>query len=111
MNFANFDFLPPTCFVCKGILKPDMVFFNEPIPHFAKTRSFAEAEKSDVFIIIGTNAEVYPANEIPVAAKGSGAIIIEINIKESHFTNTITDIFLQGKATEVLGEIGRLLYL
>ncbi len=111
MNFADFNFLPPTCFVCKGILKPDMVFFNEPIPHFAKTRSFAEAEKSDVFIIIGTNAEVYPANEIPVVAKDSGATIIEINIKESHFTNTITDIFLQGKATEVLGRIGELLYL
>ena len=111
MNFADFDFLPPTCFVCKGILKPDMVFFNEPIPHFAKTRSFAEAKKSDVFIIIGTNAEVYPANEIPVSAKESGATIIEINIKESHFTNTITDIFLKGKATEVLGEIGELLYL
>jgi NAD-dependent deacetylase len=111
INFADFNFLPPTCFVCKGILKPDMVFFNEPIPQFAKSRSFAESEKSDVFIIVGANAEVYPANEIPVAAKNSGATIIEVNIKETHFTNSITDVFLKGKATEVFGRIGELLYL
>jgi len=111
IGFADLNFLPPTCYICKGILKPDMVFFNEPIPQFAQTRSFAEAEKSDVFIIIGTNAEVYPANEIPVAAKKGGATIIEVNIQESHFTNMITDIFLPGKAKEVLGRIGEKLYL
>jgi len=25
-SFADLNFLPPTCFICKGILKPDMVF-------------------------------------------------------------------------------------
>ncbi len=111
LNFANFDFLPPTCYVCKGILKPDMVFFNEPIPHFAKKRSFEQAEKADVFIIIGTNAEVFPANTIPVKAKETGAKIIEINIEPSQFTESITDIFLNGKATEVMSALGALLYL
>lgn len=111
LSFANFDFLPPTCFVCKGILKPDIVFFNEPIPHLAKKRSFEEAEKSDVFLIIGTNAEVYPANLIPVKAKAAGATLIEINVKPSHFTHTITDVYLEGKATEVMAKLGELLYL
>ena len=32
MSFADLNYLPPTCYICKGILKPDMVFFNEPIP-------------------------------------------------------------------------------
>lgn len=111
MSFTDLNYLPPTCFVCKGILKPDMVFFNEPIPAFAKKRSFEEAEKADVFIIIGTNAEVLPAANIPVKAKEHGAKIIEININPSHFTNSITDIFLEMKATEALKEIGKLLYL
>lgn len=111
LGFADFNYLPPTCFVCKGILKPDMVFFNEPIPHFAKTRSFEEAEKADVFLIIGANAEVYPANAIPLAAKKHDAIIIEININESHFTNHITDIFLQGTSSEIMTKIGELLYV
>jgi NAD-dependent deacetylase len=111
MSFADMNFLPPTCFICKGILKPDIVFFNEAIPHFAKKHSFEEAAKADVLIIIGTNAEVLPAAKIPEVAKENGAKIIEINIKPSHFTETITDIFLEMKATEAMKEIGKLLYL
>lgn len=111
ISFANLNYLPPTCYICKGILKPDMVFFNEPIPTFAKMRSFEEAQKCDVLLIIGTNAEVLPAADIPVKAKANGAKIIEINIKPSHFTNTITDVFIELKATEAMTELGRLLYL
>jgi len=111
MSFADLNYLPPTCFICKGILKPDMVFFNEPIPPFAKKRSFEEAEKADLMIIIGTNAEVLPAANIPVVAKEHGAKIIEINIEETHFTREITDIFLKGKASEIMKCIGELLYL
>lgn len=111
MSFADLNYLPPTCFICKGILKPDMVFFNEPIPPFAKKRSFEEAAKADVMLIIGTNAEVLPAAEIPVTAKKHGAKIIEINIEETHFTREITDIFLKGDAAQVMTEIAKLLYL
>lgn len=111
ISFADLNYLPPTCYVCKGILKPNIVFFNEPIPQFAKSRSFAEAEKSDVFIIIGTNAEVLPAADLPVKAKEHGAKIIEININKTHLTETVTDIFLQGKATEIFQKIGEFLYL
>jgi NAD-dependent deacetylase len=111
MSFADLRYLPPTCYICKGILKPDMVFFNEPIPAFAKKRSFEEAKKADVLIIIGTNAEVLPAAEIPVVAREHGAKIIEINIGETHFSNDITDIFLKGKASEIMKGIGELLYL
>lgn len=111
ISFADLNYLPPTCYVCKGILKPNIIFFNEPIPQFAKSRSFAEAKKADVFIIIGTNAEVLPAADLPVTAKEHGAKIIEINIEKTHLTETVSDIFLQGKATEVLNEIGKYLYL
>ena len=111
MSFADLRYLPPTCYICKGILKPDMVFFNEPIPAFAKKRSFEEAKIADVLIIIGTNAEVLPAAEIPVVAKEHGAKIIEINIEKTHFSDDITDIFLKGKATEIMKCIGELLYL
>ncbi len=111
MSFVDLNYLPPTCYICKGILKPDMVFFNEPIPAFAKKRSFEEAAKADVLLIIGTNAEVMPAARIPEVAKEHGAKIIEINIKPSHFTNTVTDIFLKMKASEAMEAIGKLLYI
>lgn len=111
ISFADLNYLPPTCYVCKGILKPDFVFFNEPLPQFAVKRAFEEVNKADVMLIIGTNAEVLPAAEFPVLAKKNGAKIIEINIKKSQLTDSLTDIFLKGRATDIMEKIGELLYL
>jgi NAD-dependent deacetylase len=111
ISFVDLNYLPPTCYVCKGILKPDIVFFNEPIPAFAKKRSFEEVNKTDLMLIIGTNAEVLPAADLPVLAKKNGAKIIEINIKKSQLTDSSSDIFLKGKATDILSKIGEYLYL
>lgn len=111
ISFADLHFLPPTCYICQGILKPDIVFFNEPIPPDAEKQSFEEAAKADLLLIIGTNAEVLPAAAIPVTAKKTGAKIIEINIKPSRFTGTLTDLFIEASAIEALSEIGKGLYL
>lgn len=110
-NVVDLNFLPPTCLVCNGNLKPNMVFFNEILPKGTVQQSFEDAEKADVFLIIGTNADVYPANTIPPLAKEKGAKIIEINISETRFTNTITDIFLQGEASKIMSSLEALLYL
>ena len=97
--------LPPRCQNCGSVLKPDFVFFGEPIPEPARTKSYREAEISDIFILIGTTGEIMPASTIPIIAKQNGKKIIEINIRESKYTNSITDIFLKGKATEVVEEL------
>jgi NAD-dependent deacetylase len=106
---ANIDLnkLPPKCDKCGGILKPDFIFFGEGIPVEANNKSFADAKKSDVFIVIGTTGEVMPASMLPFTAKEHGAIIIEINPEPSQFTYQITDIHLKGKAGEILPEIYR----
>ncbi len=105
--------LPPTCLYCKqspvseqgSLLKPDFVFFGEPIPDEARASSFAEANLADTFLVIGTSGEVMPACHIPVLAKQHGAKIIEINPNPSSFSSAITDIFLQGQAGYVMSEI------
>jgi NAD-dependent deacetylase len=53
-------------------------------------------------MVVGTSAVVSPANTIPAIAKERGSKIIEINLEPTHLTDTITDIFLQGKAGEVI---------
>ncbi|OQY05413.1 MAG: RNA polymerase subunit sigma [Bacteroidetes bacterium 4572_117] len=97
--------LPPTCNECTGLLKPDFIFFGEGIPEQANKLSFKAAEQSDVFIVIGTTGEVMPASMLPSVAEKSGAKIIEINTEPSNFTHQITDIFLEGKAGEILPRI------
>lgn len=94
--------LPPVCRDCDGILKPDVIFFGEEIPEPARTRSFEETTLADCFLIIGSTGTVAPANMIPPAAKSNGAAIIEINPRPSEYTNSITDIFLQARATEAM---------
>ncbi len=102
----SLDEIPPKCKKCNGLLKPDFIFFGEPIPEPAGTLSFEEAEKSDLFIVVGTSGEIMPASLIPIEAQRNGAKIIEINKNPSNYTaEELPDIFLQGKATEVFAEL------
>ena len=102
--------LPPKCRKCGEVLKPDFVFFGEAIPEKEERLSFEEAEKADLFIVIGTTGEVQPASLIPVVAKSKGAKILEINIKKSNFTDDITDLFIQEKAAQAMKKIEAELY-
>ena len=95
---TDLSVLPPRCANCGGLLKPDAVFFGEAIPEPAHSNSFFEAEKADLFILIGTTGEVAPANMIPRMAKHEGASIIEINTDRSAYTDSITDVFIQERA-------------
>lgn len=92
---------------CKGLLKPNFIFFGEGIPVDAYEKSFAAAQKSDLFIIVGTTGEIMPASQIPIIAKQNNCKIIEINTGPSNFTSSITDVFLKGKATEVFNLLDR----
>lgn len=110
INQGTLKDIPPTCPQCGKILKPDFVFFGEQIPQEAKANSFKEAEIAEVFILIGTTGEVMPASMIPNIASSNGAHIIEINIRKSNYTDRITDIFLQGKATEEMKKLEKHLF-
>ena len=98
---VSLESLPPLC-ACGGLFKPDFIFFGEGIPEPARSRSFKAAEDCDVMLVIGSTGEVAPASMLPGLAKQTGATVIEINPEPSLFTDATTDIFLQGKATEMM---------
>lgn len=102
--------LPPLCQACGALLKPDFVFFGEDIPSAAYHHSAEAVQRADVLLIVGTSGEVVPASMFPYQAKKSGATIIEINPESSNFTAQITDIFLQGKATEVTQKLDQAIF-
>jgi len=95
---------PPYC-ECGKILKPNVVFFGEGIPVEAMTRSTQLASSCQALLIIGTSAVVSPFNILPRQARQSGATIIEINMERTVLTDHITDVFLQGKASERVSEL------
>jgi NAD-dependent deacetylase len=96
---------PPSCPKCNALLKPDIVFFGEDIPKHALNQSFADAESCSVCLVSGTTGEVMPACMVPQIAKRHGATVIEVNPEESAFTGHITDVYVRGKAGEVMPQI------
>jgi NAD-dependent deacetylase len=92
---------PPRC-QCEKILKPDVIFFGEAIPVEALNKSFLLASSAQALMVVGTSAVVSPANTIPAIAKQSGARIIEINKERTHLTDSVTDVFIQGGAGEIV---------
>ena len=102
---TDLSILPPRCELCGGIMRPDFVFFGEPIPEPAASLSFDEARAADCFLIIGTTGEIMPASLIPRQAKQNGARIIEINPEPSLYTNEITDIFIKEEASAAMNRL------
>lgn len=101
--------LPPRCPACRGLLRPNFIFFSEPIPREAQINSNKYASTAELFILVGTTGEIMPASLIPYLAKESGARIIEINTELTNYTQKIVDIFLKGKATEVFVKLKKYL--
>jgi NAD-dependent deacetylase len=91
----------PRC-ACLKVLKPDVVFFGEFIPVEALNTSFQLASCAEAVLVVGTSAVVSPANTIPTIAKSGGAKLIEMNMERTHLTDTVTDIFIEGKAGDTV---------
>ena len=94
----------PKCPRCGSLLRPDVVWFGEPLPRKALEEAFRLAERADLVLVIGTSGVVYPAAYIPQIVKETGGKVIEVNTEESGVT-PIADVFLRGKAGEVMGEL------
>jgi len=97
----DFSRLPLYC-RCQGLIKPDVVFFGEDIPPRANAAAWELAEHSDLFLVIGTSAEVAPASLLPYVAKRHGALVVEINLEPTTLTEHLTDYFIQESANQVL---------
>ncbi len=96
--------LPPKCTKCKGLVRPDVVWFGEYLPQDEFIAAEKAAQRSDVFFSLGTSGIVYPAASIPQLAKNSGAFVIEINPETTPLTE-IADVTILGKTGKVLPEI------
>ncbi len=97
--------LPPRCPRCASLLKPDVVFFGEPIPWEAQALSFKESTSCELVLSIGTSAVVYPAASIPMTAKQNGAIVVEINREPTPLTDEISDYLICGSAGKIIPAI------
>jgi len=95
--------IPPRC-ACGGMLRPDVVWFGEPLSPFVLDKALEVSSRAEVFFSIGTSALVQPAATLPLLARRKGAALVEINIEETPLTSQ-ADFFLRGTSSEWLGKI------
>lgn len=101
-NFAE-EGKAPKC-KCGGLIRPDVVWFGELLPQDVFNESESAARRCDIIFVVGTSAVVYPAAQIPITAKQSGALLVEVNLEHTELSN-YTDYAAYGKAGEILPEI------
>jgi len=100
-SWPDTDEVPPKCPNCGGFLRPDVVWFEEPLPEAGMQQALRASAHCDVLLSIGTAALVYPAAQLPFVALRSGATVVEINCRPTTFT-TEAQFVLQGTAGVVL---------
>lgn len=103
-DLALLDLVPgpvPRCPGCGSLLRPDIVWFGEPLDVFVLDRAMELADTCDLMICIGSSLEVQPAASIPFRAQLGKAVVIEINPEPTDLSAE-ADAFLQGRASEVL---------
>jgi NAD-dependent deacetylase len=98
----------PKCPACGGNLRPDVVWFHEPLPRAALLAATEAAQTCDVFFSIGTSGIVEPAASLPFEALRNGALVVEVNPNETPLTARAT-YALHGPAGVVLPALLRAL--
>lgn len=95
---------PPRCRSCGALLRPDVVWFGEPLPVEAYERSHEAACSSDAMLVVGTSAVVRPAASLPLVAKHNGALVVEVN-REFTPISALIDTTLIGEAGGILPDL------
>ena len=95
---------PPLCKKCGGLIKTATISFGQAMPEDEMISSQKAAIKSDLFICIGTSLAVFPAADLPVLAKETGAKLVIINNEPTQMDH-LADLVINRDISEVLSEI------
>ncbi len=69
----------PSCAVCGGILKPDVVFFGELLPEQSIERASELAREARLLLVVGSSLEVYPVAGLPLETVQAGGRVAIVN--------------------------------
>ncbi len=92
----------PKCEECGGVIKPDVVLYEEGLDNEVISKTIHYISQADVLIIGGTSLVVYPAAGLIDYFKGSHLILIN---KSSTGRDTQADLVINDNIGEVLGQL------
>ena len=108
LTFLKEDFLatkePPVCNICGGIIKTATISFGQAMPEEEMITAQKVSIKSDLFICLGSSLAVFPAADLPLLAKETGANLVIINNEPTQMDH-LSDLVINRDISEVLLEI------
>lgn len=95
----------PKCDACGGMIKPDVVLYEEGLDSHTINASIRHIERADLMIVGGTSLVVYPAaGLLDYFNHGNGHKLVLIN-KSSTARDGMADLIIQDPIGEVLGTV------
>ena len=91
----------PKC-SCGGVIKPDVVLYEEGLDDSVLSRSIEHIRNADVLIIGGTSLVVYPAASLIQYFQGKKLVVIN---KTSIPQDKQADLVIEGKIGEVFSQL------
>ncbi len=91
----------PTCRACGALLRPDVVWFGEPLDEAVLAEAVGLAARAAVCLVVGTSAVVQPAANLATVTAQAGGAIIEVNPDATPLTST-TVVSIRAGAAETV---------
>lgn len=83
-------FVVPSCTVCDGMLKPDVVFFGESVPRDQVSLAMEALEQADAMLVVGSSLMVYSGFRFAQAAARRGIPIAAVNLGRTRADDLLT---------------------
>ncbi len=96
-------FVVVDCPECGGILKPDVVFFGEPVPRERVERAFEGVAEADALLVVGSSLMVYSGFRFARAAAEAGKPIAAVNLGRTRADHLLT-LKISAPADQALAE-------
>jgi len=96
--------LVPRCDECNGILKPATVAYGQSMPERETRESEQRSATCDMLLAAGSSMVVYPAAQMPLIAKRSGAKLVIMNLTPTPHDSQ-ADVVINEKSGETLTKI------
>lgn len=87
---------------CGGMIRPDIVFYGEPLPTGVFEKAIHDVAHADVFIVAGTSLNVYPAANLMNYYRGNKCVLI--NLQKTPY-DSVADLIIHDKCGKVLKEV------
>ncbi|HEX9822421.1 MAG TPA: NAD-dependent deacylase [Methylomirabilota bacterium] len=94
----------PDCAACGGIVKPPTILFGEALPAAAMHEAERRAGAADLFVVLGSSLDVYPAAYVPVHARRAGATLAIVNLERTPLDRE-ADLVIRARAGQVMAEV------